>query len=35
MNVLIALNYGRSQTLALDTPALTGWNWTFNIDYLF
>ena len=35
MNVLIALNYGRSQTLALDTPALTGWNWTLNIDYLF
>ncbi|HSD31050.1 MAG TPA: hypothetical protein VLB49_04010 [Gemmatimonadales bacterium] len=35
MNVLIALNYGRAQTLALDTPSLTGWNWTLNIDYLF
>lgn len=35
MNVLIALNYGRSQTFTLDTPSLTGWNWTLNIDYLF
>jgi hypothetical protein len=35
MNILMAVNYGRSQSLQLDTPALTGWNWSFNIDYLF
>jgi hypothetical protein len=35
MNVLIALNYGRQQTFTLDNPALTGWSWNLNIDYLF
>ena len=35
MNMIIALSYGNTQTLAVGTPALTGWNWAVNIDYLF
>jgi len=35
MNMILALSYGNTQTLQLNTPALTGWNWSVNVDYLF
>ncbi len=35
MNMIIALQYARSQSLRLDTDAVTGWSWALNIDFLF
>lgn len=35
MNMIIALQYGNTQTHRLGAPALTGWNWGVNVDFLF
>lgn len=35
MNMIIALSYGNTQALTVGAPALTGWNWALNVDYLF
>jgi len=35
MNMILALSYGNTQQLQVGTAALTGWNWSLNIDYLF
>ena len=35
MNMIIALSYGNTQANSLGAPALTGWNWGLNIDFLF
>jgi len=35
MNMIIALQYGNTQTLSTTTTALTGWSWGLNVDFLF
>lgn len=35
MNMIIALQYGNTQAHTLGAPALTGWNWGVNVDFLF
>ena len=35
MNAMINLSYGNSRSLSLDSDGLTGWSWSFSIDYLF
>ena len=35
MNMILALSYGNTQALTLGAPAVTGWNWTLNVDFLF
>jgi hypothetical protein len=35
MNMIIALQYGNTQTLSTTAAALTGWSWGLNVDFLF
>jgi hypothetical protein len=35
MNMILSLAYSRSQTVRIDTDAITGWNWSLGIDFLF
>ena len=35
MNIILSLAYSRSQTVRIDTNAITGWNWSLGIDFLF
>lgn len=35
MNIILSLAYARSQTVRIDTNAITGWNWSLGIDFLF
>jgi hypothetical protein len=35
MNMIIALQYARSQSVRIDRDAITGWSWALNVDFLF
>jgi hypothetical protein len=35
MNMILSLAYSNSQSLSLAGPAVTGWNWSLGVDFLF